>query len=42
MDADVQMPHYFGLFDNLVYLGSQKKFEERLEKMVGNAVERRS
>jgi CBS domain-containing protein len=37
-DADVRMPHYFGLFGNLVYLGGQKKFEERLKKMVGNAV----
>ena len=37
-DADVRLPHYFGLFGNLVYLGGQKKFEERLKKMVGNAV----
>jgi len=37
-DADVRLPHYFELFGNLVYLGSQKKFEERLKKMVGNAV----
>jgi CBS domain-containing protein len=37
-DADVRLPHYFGLFGNLVYLGGQKKFEERLHKMVGNAV----
>ena len=37
-DADVRLPHYFGLFGNLVYLGGQKKFEERLQKMVGNAV----
>jgi CBS domain-containing protein len=37
-DADVRLPHYFGLFGNLVYLGGQKKFEERLNKMVGNAV----
>ena len=36
--ADVRLPHYFELFGNLVYLGSQKKFEERLKKMVGNAV----
>ena len=37
-DADVRLPHYFELFGNLVYLGGQKKFEERLRKMVGNAV----
>ena len=37
-DADVRLPHYFGLFGNLVYLGGQKKFEERLKKMVGNSV----
>lgn len=37
-DADVRAPHYFELLGNLVYLGSQKKFEERLKKMVGNAV----
>ena len=37
-DADVRLPHYFELFDNLIYLGSQKKFKERLKKMVGNAV----
>jgi CBS-domain-containing membrane protein len=29
-DADVRAPHYFELLGNLVYLGSQKKFEERL------------
>jgi len=37
-DADMRAPHYFQLFGNLVYLGSQKKFEERLKKMVGTAV----
>jgi CBS domain-containing protein len=37
-DADVRAPHYFELLGNLVYLGGQKKFEERLRKMVGNAV----
>jgi len=37
-DADVRMPHYFQLFGNLVFLGSQKKFEDRLKKMVGNQV----
>jgi len=37
-DADVRMPHYFQLFGNLVFLGSQKKFEDRLKKMVGSQV----
>ena len=32
MDADVQMPHYFELFDSIIYLGSQKKFKEQLQK----------
>jgi CBS domain-containing protein len=32
MDADIQMPHYFELFDSIIYLGSQKKFKEQLEK----------
>ena len=32
IDADVQMPHWFELFDSIIYLGSQKKFKEQLEK----------
>ena len=32
LDADIQMPHYFELFDSIIYLGSQKKFKEQLEK----------
>ena len=32
LDADVKMPHYFELFDSIIYLGSQKKFKEQLEK----------
>lgn len=32
MDADIQFPHYFELFDSIIYLGSQKKFKEQLEK----------
>lgn len=32
MNADVQMPHYFELFDSIIYLGSQRKFKEQLEK----------
>ena len=29
LDADVQYPHYFELFDSIIYLGSQKKFKEQ-------------
>jgi len=32
LDADIQMPLYFELFDSIIYLGSQKKFKEQLEK----------
>ena len=32
LDADVQYPHYFELFDSIIYLGSQKKFREQLER----------
>ena len=32
LDADVQMPHFFELFDSIIYLGSQKKFKAQLEK----------
>ena len=32
LDADVQMPHYFELFDSIIYLGSQKKFKEQLRE----------
>jgi CBS domain-containing protein len=32
LDADVQYPHYFELFDSIIYLGSQKKFKEQLER----------
>jgi CBS domain-containing protein len=39
MDADVQMPHYFELFDSIIYLGSQKKFKEQLEKAAAANVE---
>jgi CBS domain-containing protein len=31
LDADVKMPHYFELFDSIIYLGSQRKFKEQLE-----------
>jgi len=39
MDADVQMPHWFELFDSIIYLGSQKKFKEQLEKASAATVE---
>ena len=32
LDADVQYPHYFELFDSIIYLGSQKKFKAQLER----------
>jgi len=38
MDADVQMPHYFELFDSIIYLGSQKKFKEQLQKAAAATV----
>jgi CBS domain-containing protein len=38
MDADVQMPHYFELFDSIIYLGSQKKFKEQLKKAAAATV----
>jgi CBS domain-containing protein len=39
LDADVQYPHYFELFDSIIYLGSQKKFKEQLEKASAATVE---
>jgi CBS domain-containing protein len=39
MDADIKMPHYFELFDSIIYLGSQKKFKEQLEKAAAAYVE---
>jgi CBS domain-containing protein len=39
LDADVQYPHYFELFDSIIYLGSQKKFKEQLEKAAAANVE---
>jgi len=38
LDADVQYPHYFELFDSIIYLGSQKKFKEQLEKAAAATV----
>ena len=39
LDADIQYPHYFELFDSIIYLGSQKKFKEQLEKAAAANVE---
>lgn len=38
LDSDVPMPHYFELFDSIIYLGSQKKFKEHLQKAVAATV----
>jgi CBS domain-containing protein len=38
LDSDVPMPHYFELFDSIIYLGSQKKFKEQLQKAVAATV----
>lgn len=38
MDADVPLPHYFELLDSIIYLGSRKKFEERLRKAAAATV----
>lgn len=37
-DAEVRMPHFFQMFGEVVVLGSQKKFKERLGKMLGDTV----
>jgi CBS domain-containing protein len=39
MDADIEMPHFFELFDSIIYLGSQKRFKEQLEKASAATVE---
>jgi CBS domain-containing protein len=39
IDADIEMPHFFELFDSIIYLGSQKKFKEQLEKASAATVE---
>jgi CBS domain-containing protein len=39
LDAEVKMPHYFELFDSIIYLGSQRKFKEQLEKASAATVE---
>ena len=38
MDADLQYPHWFELFDSIIYLGSQKKFKEQLQKAAAATV----
>jgi CBS domain-containing protein len=38
LDADVQFPHYFELFDSIIYLGSQKKFKAQLQKAAAATV----
>jgi CBS domain-containing protein len=38
LDADIQYPHYFELFDSIIYLGSQKKFKEQLERAAAATV----
>jgi len=38
LNADVEFPHYFELFDSIIYLGSQKKFKEQLQKAAAAAV----
>ena len=32
MDADIALPHYFEIFDSIIYLESQKKFKERWKR----------
>ena len=38
LDADVALPHYFELLDSIIYLGSRKKFEDRLRKAAATTV----
>ena len=37
-EADVRAPHFVEVLGSLVFLGGQKKFEERLKKMTGSTV----
>ena len=39
MDADIALPHYFEIFDSIIYLESEKKFRERVEKAAAANVE---
>ncbi len=38
LDADVHFPHSINLFDSVIFLGSIKKFEERLRHVVAASV----
>jgi CBS domain-containing protein len=39
LDADLHFPHYIQFLDSLIYIQSQKKFEERLRKAAAATVE---
>jgi CBS domain-containing protein len=39
IDADIALPHYFEIFDSIIYLESEKKFRERVEKAAAANVE---
>jgi len=39
MDADIALPHYFEIFDSIIYLESEKKFRDRVEKAAAATVE---
>ncbi len=38
LDADVHFPHSISLFDSVIFLGSMKKFEDRLRHVVAATV----
>lgn len=38
LDADLHFPHYIQFLDSLIYIQSQKKFEERLRKAAAATV----
>ncbi len=38
LDADVHFPHSINLFDSVIFLGSMKKFEQRLRHVVAASV----
>ena len=39
MDADIKLPHYVEILDSIIYLESEKKFRERVEKASAANVE---
>jgi CBS domain-containing protein len=39
LDAELHFPHYIQFLDSLIYIQSQKKFEERLRKAAAATVE---